>query len=295
MRGCRRLRGEGGEITLPGLLVASVLSMIVLVSVLDVFDGAQAHVAQLTARNDNQQSVRVAADQIAAALRNLASPTPDQPQAIDRATAYDLVFEDVDPAGPNSGANNTNVRRERWCLASTGVLYSQRQTWTTAAVPAMPPTTGCPGTGWPSTMVVAQNLTNLQAGNTHAVFTYDSLTLTDIAEIHVDLFLDQIITRSPTASVVSTGAFLRNQNRRPIASFTAAATAQGIVLNASASSDPESQTLTYTWLDDGNPIPGGTGVTMTYPVAAGSTHDLSVRVTDPAGLTATSAVQVVTG
>jgi hypothetical protein len=288
-------RGDRGEISLAGLLVASVISLVVLGSVLTIFEGASAHVAQLTARNDNQQAARLASDGIAAALRNLASPTPDQPQAIDRATAYDLVFQDVDPAGPNSGANATNVRRERWCLGTNGTLYSQRQTWTTATVPAMPATTACPGTGWPTTTTVAQNVTNLQGGQTRAVFTYDAAALTDVAQIHVDLFLDQITTRSPTDTRVSTGAFLRNQNRKPVASFTASPTAQGIVLNASASADPEGQSLTYTWLDGGSAIAGGTGVTMTYPVTAGSSHTLSVRVRDPAGLTATSAAQVVVG
>jgi hypothetical protein len=273
--------------------MASDISLTVLVTVLSTVDGAQANVIATTARNSNQQAVRAAGDQIAAALRNLASPTPDQPQAIDRATPYDLVFQDVDPAGPNSGANTTNVRRERWCLGSGGVLYGQRQTWITAAVPAMPSVAACPGTGWATTRVVGQRLNNTTGGQARAIFTYDSGTLTDIAQIHVDLWVDGDASRGPAEARVSTGAFLRNQNRRPVAAFTAAATAQGIVLNASASVDPEGQSLTYTWLDGATVV--DTGVTATYKVTPGTSHSMSVRVTDPAGLTATSAAQVVIG
>ena len=284
--------GDRGEISLIGLVIAATISLTVLVSVLDTFDGAQAKVIDTTLRNDNQQGARAAGDQIAAALRNLASPTPDQPQAIDRATPYDLVFQDVDPLGPNSGANTTNVRRERWCLSGS-TLYGQRQTWTSATVPAMPSVAACPGTGWGTTTVVAQQITNTARGQNRPLFTYDSTVLTDISQIHLDLWVDGVPDVDPAESRVSTGAFLRNQNRRPSAAFTASPTAQGIVLNASASADPEGQSLTYTWLDGATTV--GSGVTLVYKVTAGTTHNLSVRVADPAGLTATSAVQAVVG
>lgn len=288
-----RLHGDAGEISLPGLLIAIVLSLMVLTAVLDTFAGAQSQSTLLTARNQNQQTARAATDQIAAALRNLASPTPDQPQAIDRAGPFDLIFQDVDPAGPNAGQNLANVRRERWCLGTNGTLYAQRQTWTTSGVPAAPTTTACPGTGWSASSVVVTNLTNRATTPARPLFTYDAAALTDIAGVHTDLFLDEDPTRDPPEVRVSTGVFLRNQNRRPVASFTAVPTAQGVVLNASASTDPEGQPLGYTWLD-GNTVVA-TGVTATYKVPAGTTHSFSVTVQDPAGLTDTAPAQAVTG
>ncbi len=288
MRG--RLRGDRGDVTLPGLLMASVLSLIVLGATLDTFAGAQSQSTELTARNDNQQSVRAASDEIAAALRNLASPTPEQPQAIDKATPYDIVFQDVDPAGPNLGQNTANVRRQRWCLDAGGTLYSQRQTWTTATVPAAPSTTACPGSGWGTTTVTLQKLTNREAVLGRSLFVFDSATLTDIAAVHVDMYLDGDVNKAPGEVRLSTGVFLRNQNRKPTASFTAVATAQGIVLNASASSDPEGQPLLYTWSEGSQVV--ATGVTATYPAASG-THAIRLEVQDPAGLTSTTTVQVV--
>lgn len=286
-------QGDRGEITLPGLLVAMSISLIVMLAVLDTFDNAQRQSTELTARNGDQQSARVASDAFAAALRNLASPTPDQPQAIDVAGPYDLTFQDVDPAGPNAGQNTTNVRRTRWCLDTAGTVWQQRQTWVSAGVPAVPSTASCPGSGWPATVVAVQKVTNRLAVPPRPLFTYDAVPLTDIASVHVDLQLDEDPTRAPGAVQLATGVFLRNQNRRPVAAFTATKTAQGIVLNASASADPEGHLLTYAWRDAGTTV--GSGVTMTYKVTAGTSRPLSVEVRDPAGLTATSPVQVVVG
>jgi hypothetical protein len=292
-RAWARLREDRGEITLPGLLLASVLSLAVMTAVLDTFAGAQSHSVEVTTRNDNQQLVRAVSDRIAAALRNLASPTAEQPQAIDVAGPFDLVFQDVDPAGPNAGQNVTNVRRQRWCVTTDGALYLQRQTWTTATTPAAPSTSACPGTGWSSSQVLVTGLTNRRGLTPRAVFTYDAQALTDISAVHVDMFLDGEVTKGPSEVRLATGAFLRNQNRRPVASFTATPTAQGIVLNASASMDPEGQPLAYTWMDGTTAV--ATGVTATYPVTAGTVHSLSVVVQDPAGLTSTSPTQTVTG
>jgi hypothetical protein len=293
LRAWSQLREDHGEITLPGLLMASVLSLVVMTAVLDTFAGAETHSVEITTRNENQQVARAASDRIAAALRNLASPTVEQPQAIDVAGPFDLVFQDVDPAGPNAGQNVSNVRRQRWCVTGAGAMYLQRQTWTTATTPAPPSTAACPGAGWGTTQVIVTGLTNSLGGAPRAVFTYDSSTLTDISAVHVDMYIDGDATKGPTEVRLSTGAFLRNQNRRPTAAFTATTTPQGIVLNASASADPEGQPLSYTWMDGATSV--GTGVTTTYHVTAGTVHSLTVVVQDPAGLTSTSATQTVTG
>lgn len=286
-----RLRGDGGEISLIGLLVSSALSLIILGAVLTTFENAQSSANALTLRNDNQQMARAATDELALQLRNLASPTADQPQAVDRALPYDLIFQDVDPLGPNSGQNLSNVRRERWCLAANASLYVQQQTWTSATVPAAPADTACPGPSWPKTRVVVERVRNLASSPQVPVFAYNATSVTDISAIHVDLQLDVDAVRKPGPTRTATGIFLRNQNRRPVASFTAVPTAQGIILNASASADPEGHVLRYSWLDGGTQI--ATGVTATFKPASGTVHQLSVVVTDPAGLSATAAVQTV--
>ena len=42
---------------------------------------------------------------------------------VDRAGARDLIFQTVDPVGPNAGDNASNVKRIRYCLDTGGKLY----------------------------------------------------------------------------------------------------------------------------------------------------------------------------
>lgn len=132
--------------------------------------------------------------------------------------------------------------------------------------------------------------------------------LNDIFQIHVDLLVDTDTVRPPGATRLSTGVFLRNQNRRPTASFNATRTAGGLVLNGSASGDPEGDPLRYVWCrgaavckrpedplyaTDPNRI--GTGITFTWTgLTAGTAYAMHLDVYDPAGLVGTTAVQTVT-
>lgn len=292
--------GERGEVSLTSVLVACTLLIVALGATLSMFEGFIAKAGDATRRTDAQDAARTAGDRVARNLRNLASPTPDQPEAVDLASAADLIFKTVDPAGPNSGANATNTQRVRYCLDPAGRLQQQIQTWTTATIPAVPSATGCPASGWTRTTIAAQNVVN----GTVPVFSYDSAVLTDISQVHVDLLVDTDTVRLPPATRLSTGVFLRNQNRRPTASFSAEKTAGGLVLNGSASADPEGDPLRYVWCKGPdcvrpNQVAGpdqiGTGITFTYTgLPPGSVYQLHLEVFDPAGLTGVSATQVVT-
>ncbi len=272
------------------VLVACTLFVVVMGAALTTFEGFIATAGDATGRTDAQDAARSAADRIARDLRNLASPTPDQPQAVDLAGGSDLIFTTVDPQGPNAGANATNTKRVRYCLDGAGSLREQTQTWTTPTIPAVPSYAACPGTGWTRTTVAATDIVNDADTD---VFSYDSSVLTDISQIHVNLLVDTDTARSPRATSLSTGVFLRNQNRRPTAAFEATRTAGGFVLNGSASVDPEGDALRYTWFDGSTEI--GTGITFTYTgLADGSWHDLHLKVADPADLTGVSAHQEMT-
>lgn len=288
--------GERGEFSLIGVLVASVLFVTVLGATLSLYNGLQSSSAGRVQRADVQDRARTAADRLARELRNLASPTPDQPEAVDLAGPFDLVFKTVDANGPNGGLNAANVRRVRYCLNTSdpknGKLYVQTQTWTTLTAPAVPSTTSCPGTGWESEQVLADAIVNRYAGQSRAFFTYDATAVADVAAVHADLFLDSDPEHTPLETRLTTGVFLRNQNRRPSAAFTATPTAQGIVLNGSGSADPEGETLSYVWYDGATKI--GTGIVTTYQVAAGTTHSLQLKVFDAAGLEGASTTQQVT-
>jgi len=283
------MSGERGEMSLTGLLVAMTLFIVVLGATLQLFQTSTQVSRDAQIRADQQDRARVAVDGLTKQLRNLASPTPDQPDAVDRATARDLIFKTVDPVGPNSGTNFANVKRLRYCLDGSRRLWRQQQRWT-GATPAAPTATGCPGTGWStSDVVVADSVVNDDTGE--PIFRFNSTTLSAITRIRVALLVDLERGKGPEPTELSSGVFLRNQNRAPTASFTATVGATEIVLNGSASSDPEGDPLTYVWKNGSTEI--GRGVVLKWKPAKGS-YPITLQVLDPAGLTATAGPTTVT-
>jgi type II secretory pathway pseudopilin PulG len=281
------LRDESG-MTLMELIVASSLMIVVMSATLFTLERFNANAAKNTQQNEAQENARKATDRLSRDLRNLASPTPYQPQAVQKATAYDLVFQSVDPNGPNSGGNLTNTRRVRYCLDSStptnGVMWLQKQTWTSATAPAVPATGACPDNAWPTRERVADHIVNRAGGANRPVWTYNSTTLTEVNSIRTLLYVDFDPARRPRETALSSGVFLRNQNQPPVASFSATATGSGHVkLNGSASHDPEGQTLKYEWYLDGASQPVATGITYDLVTSPGQ-HTLSLKVLDHAGL-----------
>lgn len=289
-----RLREQRGETTITGVLVAATILIIVLTATLTTFDTFASSQNAATDRVVSQDQARRAIDGLARDLRNLASPTPDQPEAFDLAGPRDIVFKTVSEQSPGSGANVTNTKRVRYCLDTSvplaASLVAQTQTWTSASPPPVPSTAACPAAGWTETTTVADALVHDLGGVATPVFTMDSPILTDISSIHVDLVVDGNPHDATPATPISTGVFLRNQNRRPTAMFTATVTAEGVLLNGSASHDPEGQPLRYEWYSGDTRV--GTGIVFTYAAPAG-THSLTLRVVDPADLTGTAAPQQV--
>jgi hypothetical protein len=283
---------QRGEISLVGLIVSMTIFLIVLSATLQMFSTSERVNRDATERNDVQDSARLTLDKLSRQLRNLASPTPEQPQGVDRAQPTDLIFQTVEATGPNTGSNKANVKRVRYCLDSSQRLHRQEQNaWTSATPPAVPSGTACPSGGWNADYVVAGQVVN---GSSSPLFTFNSTTLTAITRVGVDLWVDLDPARSPAASRLTTTVYLRNQNRSPIAAFTATPTSQGLVLNGSASTDPEDDPLTYCWYDSSAanvaspPSPCeagpyiGSGITFTYAIPADATRSIWLVVYDSA-------------
>jgi hypothetical protein len=292
----RLIRDERGEFTLAQMLIASAMMLAVLGGTLMVFSSAEKLNLAANRRVDAEDQARSALDRIAAQLRNLASPTADQPQAVDAAGPYDLVFQTVDRVGPNSGLNASNVMRVRYCLGTTNTttLYRQEQRWTTQATPAAPATTTCPSaaSGWTTGKVVVLWVANTRSGLNRPIFDYNTATVSDITQVHAQLYIDRDTARLPPETVLSTGVFLRNQNRHPVAAFTADTTVRGkVILNGADSSDPEGDPLSYVWFDAGTKV--GEGIRFDYTVTPGTSHALQLKVFDLAGLEGDSTTQTV--
>lgn len=139
----------------------------------------------------------------------------------------------------------------------------------------------------------------------------DSAVTSTIVRVSAAVFLKINPTKPPAETMLQSAAFMRNQNQKPVASFTAATSGTGYTFDAGASSDPEDRTLHYDWyLAPANTtvpasaasLPDCSGTNPTFPTSgAGSDwqclattvvfvssftaqRDVFLRVTDPGGL-----------
>jgi type II secretory pathway component PulJ len=271
------LRREDG-FTLVEVLIVCVLMIVVLGATLTTFNSFQQSVSINEKMNTAQDSARNSMDLIARDLRNLASPSQEQPLALDLKDAQQVIFQSEGRDMPAGSFNVANTNRVRYCLSPTGDLYRQIQTWTSDAFPAIPDSTSCPGTAWPTTKLVAQNVVN----GTRPIFYYNAADAPDVTEITTTLYVD-VNAGDPTESTLQSSVYLRNQNRKPTAVFSLALANAGtaIIMNASESTDPEEKPLTFTWYIDGVEATGdgANDVVHTAQVTAG-THTVKVKVSD---------------
>jgi type II secretory pathway pseudopilin PulG len=303
------MRDERG-VTLVEILVGMLLTLVVLGATLAVTVAVSDRAKRTSAHNEAQDVARTYMDRFARQMRNLASPsifTDDyqaQPYAVDAAGPYDVVFRVVDEKRPGGSLNQANVKRVRYCLDATdpsrGKLYQQEQRWSdrpSNEPPAMPATGACPAAGWTSTALVTEHVVNRISGQNRPMFVYNATDLQRISQIHVDLYVDPDPVTAPKETRLGSGVTLRNQNRVPVARLDVAPAPGKLVLNGSASEDPEGMPLTYQWyVDPPTPLPdctlsprpascAGQGVVVDVEVTPGS-HRVVLVVKDPAGLPA---------
>jgi type II secretory pathway pseudopilin PulG len=301
-----RLRSDAGFSVIELLLVMT-LSIVMLSAVLLTFDSFVSRAERNARLNDAQVATRVAVDQLARDLRNLASPSPEKPQAIDSASPYDLVFQTVSPT-PGGAVNKTNVQRVRYCLdlppSGDAVLWTQRQTWNLATPPAMPSISSCPGPaslgGWETARALVRGVTNRMGAR--PLFLYNAAVKTDITAIATQLWSRNPGDAEPRVGLLRTQVYLRNQNQAPVAMFTPTTTigTGHVLLNASASRDAEEDELTYNWYlgqtpdcRAGGTMPTPTGQGIVYDMNTGSgAKTITLIVYDSAGLCTSQTQQV---
>jgi type II secretory pathway pseudopilin PulG len=293
-----RLRREDG-FTLMEVMVAASLLIVVIGATLGTMTQFSNTTRANQLSNDAQESARVAVDQLARELRNDGVGTAGAPQGVRLVSAKDLVFQTVASTMPSGSANLRNVKFVRYCLDTTDPsnekLWRQDYTWTSASPPAsIPATTSCPGATWNNTHAVADQLFNYSNGQSRPIFS----TNASLTRIGITAYVNANRGGAANAAVRETrldsAVALRDENGAPTASFTSVVENNGhVLLNASASSDPESDPLTYQWYYDGIAIPDATDVTLDYqPKPFSGTHTIKVTVTDAGGLT-DSATQTV--
>lgn len=293
--GAMRAREEHG-FTLIEMLVATAIAMLVFgatITLLGVFQTSSRH-DQL--RNETQDQARNAMDRLARQLRSVVAPSAGYYGALEQAGPYSLAFQTIDPNQVAGGSNTTNAMRVRYCLndasPSNEVLWQQVKRWTNAAAPELPSATACPdlaGSDWDSSTRLAQHITNENGGQTNrALFVYGPPHATEVSQIisvEPSLFIDVNPGHAPGETQLTSAVSLRNENRQPIAAFTATQINNGFVLlNASESRDPDGLALTYQWWEDSTELTTTAQQYETPKLEKGSTHTFKLQVTDAGGL-----------
>lgn len=297
-----KFRDEGG-MTLVELLIASVLSLVVMGASLAAFDGAWDEHGRTQRHNEAQDEARVTVDRLARELRNLSSPTDFStpagtiPNSMEKNGPFDVMFKTVDNENGAVTGNLAGVKRVRYCLdaatPSAGVLWLQEQTSRTFTTLA-PSTSACPAPGWTRARRVVGAVVNRAGDRQRPLFTYsangvvlpygDLSKLQETIRIGFEVFVDPDPQTRPTETRLSSSVVLRNQNRRPVASFTARWVNQSaciVKLNGSASEDPEAEPLRFFWSDNG--AAPQEGIELQLQLTAGE-HVVALSVQDPAGL-----------
>lgn len=282
------LRDERG-FTLVELLVGMMIMLVVFSAVLGALETFARQSSTTDRRGDNQDLARTTLDRVTSGLRNVVSS--GSTAAVERALTSDVVFRTVDPATPpvSAGANTAHLMFRRFCVDDvTDKLYDQTLHWSTAAAPALP-STACPGTGWDSSVLVADGVTT--PGGDIFSFAPDA---TAVNRISVDLSVDRDATRPPAATQLRSSVVLRNLSLAPTALATCQpAGATQISCDSVGSSDPDGGQLTYAWAYASGSCVGMTPLTFTQPsiMKVGLTNGLHcflLTVTNPSGQTDSS-------
>ena len=292
------MRGDRGQdgFTLIELLVSMSLITFVVMATITAFVSFNKTERVNRLQNESQDEARLTMERLTSQLRNLASPLDNVPKSVEKAEPYDVVFLTVDAIKPFGSLNARNIKRVRYCVGPAvdgkSPLVRQQQVWDSEDPDPPFATSSCPDPSWSNQTIVAHDIVNTTQETPVPAFTFSptAFPTDDITAIGAHFVVDVNPDKSPVAVDLSSGVYLRNQNRAPAASCTAKhASGLQIALNGSGSEDPEGFNMkTYTWIADGDTDHPITGVVAIYDATSPGLHSFELTVEDQGGLTDTT-------
>ena len=282
----RRVASTAG-FTLVELLMAATLMILVLGTVLTTLERFVANNRRNQQLTQDVERGRELSELLARDARNgsaYQTSANTSASAVLRASAQDFVFKTVAANATSTATNTYGIQSVRYCVAAAPQRVI-RQVHADAVLPSAT----CPDATWTSTDAVVDVV-----NGSRPVFTYDSATTSLVSRVAFDIFIDSTPGKAPVETPLHSGVFLRNANRPPVAAFnTATGPSRHVMLNGSASVDPDGGVLSYSWTDNGTTLTQ-TGPVVDYVPATSGTHTFTLTVTDRGGLSdTTTPVQVV--
>jgi hypothetical protein len=226
-------------------------------------------------------------------------------QPVEQYGSYDVVFLAPDPTSTLGANNLQGLMHVRYCLnattASNETLWFQTApaSYSGATAPVVPSTSSCPGTvgagAWSTKQEVAKYLVNRNVTPNKPLFIATPDSSGAVGTFGLDAFVDVDPTGGAPASELQTSLTLRNLNHPPVATMSCTAAGNGhVTCDASASTDADGQTLSYSWKVDGVLVSGQTSYRLDQSFTAGTAHTFQVLVQDTGGAQSSSATQTVT-
>lgn len=284
------MAGQDG-FTLIELLVGMVVAGLVLGAAVTAFGGFLQQTSRADSRVQSQDAARRSVDRLAIGLRSAMSAGGASAQPVVSQSAYDLIF-----LAPSASAiptdNPKRLVHTRYCLdattASNGGLWVQTAPYNQTTLVSPPVNTACPSPSWATSDRVATNLVNRALSPARALFVSAVDPQGTVTHVAIRAAVDKNLAVSPPPSDLQSKVNLRNVNRAPTAAMTCSALAsRHIICDAAGSTDPEGQTLKFTWSLNGAVLSGEAASQLDRAgFAAGSSHTVQATVTDSGGLTA---------
>jgi hypothetical protein len=288
-----RIRAQDG-ISLTEVLVTIVVGIVVLGTGVAALTSFLARGASADRRTDAQDAVRIAVDHMSIQLRSAMSEGTPTSQPVVAVTDYSLVFR-APVASANTSANPLGLQYVRYCLGRTSdgteVLYRQTAPYDTGSNRNWPSSTGCPGGAWPNRLEVARNFVN--GTEKIPLFTARTDPSGNVTSIGINAATDVDTLRDPPATRLKTSIELRNVNRPPSALVRCQPASNGYAMcDASASSDPDGQSLSYSWKMNGDLLAGNGYRLSQGGLSSRGSYTFEVTVTDSGSSTATASQTV---
>jgi hypothetical protein len=292
------LRSEQGW-TLMEMMVAILVSTMVLGAATTLLGG----VAKLHGTTDRQvvaqEKARTAIDALAAQLRNAIGPPAKSPiyypAAGSSGGTTELVFY-----APSATASLTNNPRGlqwvRYCLDYTNVsnetLWMQTAAYDASQI-APPSTTTCPSPSWPKQQPVATSVVNRASTPITTLFTQATDSSGVIHNVQVRLLVKGDSNR--LATPITTSIDFRNAKSGPTVVMTCQVQNGHAICDASKSTDPDGEALSFQWgrvccnpsysTSDTRWETGQTSYLFDSGKLNAGTYQVYVRVGDSSGLT----------